>query len=120
MNKPIFDANEYLKVMRDHMKSMRFGASYAFICPRAVLEDGFELSIQASKNHYCSPRIDDADEYSSFEIGYPSEEVKSLKEYAENGSESCSVYTFVPVEIVNKILEDHGGIVGSCHYDYFY
>ena len=36
--------------------------------------DGFNISIQASSNHYCEPRIDGIDIlYTSVELGFPSE-----------------------------------------------
>ena len=39
------------------------GASHTF-------ENGLTISVQASKNHYCSPRedLDSEDKYSSFEV----------------------------------------------------
>jgi hypothetical protein len=32
--------------------------------------DGFSMSVQASKFHYCSPRMDHAEAYTSVEVGF--------------------------------------------------
>ena len=40
--------------------------------PRIRCRDGFEMSVQASRDHYCVPR-DDAGPYTHVEVGYTSE-----------------------------------------------
>lgn len=77
-----------------------------FIIPRAVCADGFSISIQASRFHYCSPREDFADEYRSYELGYPSKDEPLLESYREK-----NVFPFVPADLVEQIVEEHGGIV---------
>lgn len=73
--------------------------------------DDLNLSVQASWGHYCDPRIDAADFYTSVEIGYPSIEIPELMEYAEDPEDPTeTVYGYVPVSLVNKIIKDYGGI----------
>ncbi len=79
--------------------------------PRVVCNDGFSISIQASETHYCEPRQSKISNYKSVELGYPNFEEELIKEYAEEGDDlTGTVYGWVPVEIVDKLLEKHGGI----------
>lgn len=76
--------------------------------------DGLELSVQASVTHYCSPR-NGIGPWTAVEIGYPSERVEEFMEYAENPDEPTdTVYGRVPVEVVEAVIEKHGGIVEPC------
>lgn len=78
--------------------------------PKIFCCDGFSMSIQASQNHYCSPREDEGP-YTAVEVGYPSEKEEKLMEYAENPSRPTdTVYGYVPVQLVNQIIDDHGGV----------
>jgi hypothetical protein len=78
-----------------------------------VCADGLILSVQASDTHYCSPRENDGP-YSHVEVGYPSEVVPELLEYAETPETPTStVYGYVPAELVDAVIEAHGGIVDS-------
>ena len=91
--------------------------------PRIVCADGFSISVQAQKGSYCTPRCDNPGKaYTHVECGFPSSTPLSddLKAYAEAfygcGDESeCdftdTVYGYVPVEIVELELQQHGGIV---------
>ena len=46
------------------------------------------------------------------ELGYPSEPDELIKEYAEDWDDlTDTVYGYVPIEVVDKLLEKHGGIV---------
>lgn len=109
--------------------------------PHITCADGFTVSIQASETHYCEPRItqyydgkhwqkeildrwgmrgsgefeseDSFTPYESVEIGYPSVVEPDILDYAEDGDDPTNtVYACVPVEIVDKVLEKHGGIEG--------
>jgi hypothetical protein len=58
-----------------------------------------------------------AKRYSAVEIGYPSEPEDLIKEYAEfapfdddTADYTDTVYPYVPVKIVDKVLKKHGGI----------
>lgn len=78
--------------------------------------DGFRISIQASKYHFCSPEenLQDAVGYRSFELGYPSEKEELILEYADDLEDAMgTVYPYVPIEIVVAVLDKHGGIKGA-------
>ena len=78
--------------------------------PRVHCADGFSVSVQASQFHYCRPRIDNADKYEAVELGYPSAADDLITDYAEDCAYTDTVYGYVPVEIVHKLIEKHGGI----------
>jgi hypothetical protein len=82
------------------------------MCPKVVCKDGFEMSVQASASHYCSPRETIVGgPYAAFEIGFPSEAEESIIEYAEDASDpSDTVYGWVPVGKIDALIEKHGGI----------
>lgn len=78
--------------------------------PQIICKDGFKMSVQGSDGHYCSPRKTQ-DWYSAMEIGYPSAKEDDLLEYAETPeSPTETVYGYVPCEIIEKVIEKHGGI----------
>ena len=79
--------------------------------PRVHCADGFSVSVQASQFHYCRPRIENAGKYKAVELGYPSAADDLITDYAEDNSYTDTVYGYVPVEIVDKLIEKHGGIV---------
>ena len=86
-----------------------------------VCADGFTMSVQASENHYCSPRANGAEViYGRVEIGYPSEREPEFDEYVEDLSQdgkdidwTGSVYGWVPADIVALVIAKHGGMVGG-------
>ena len=68
------------------------------------------MSVQASEGHYCRPR-NNFGPYSMVEVGYPSEAVPELMEYAESPqTPTGTVYGYVPVEVVDVVIAAHGGI----------
>ena len=77
--------------------------------------DGFNMSVQASKTHYCSPRVDGYEAiYSRVEIGFPSEREALLDEYAEDKDRyTKTVYSWVPSQLVALIISKHGGMVSG-------
>ena len=77
--------------------------------PRVRCADGYTVSVQAGYGLYSIPRAD-ADRYKNVELGYPSTIDEELDEYAESPG---GVYGYVPVRLVDKVLEKHGGIVGT-------
>ena len=79
--------------------------------PRVHCADGFSVSVQASQYYYCRPRIDSAEKYNAVELGYPSAADDLITDYAEDNSYTDTVYGYVPVEVVDKLIEKHGGIV---------
>ena len=79
---------------------------------RVICADGFEMSVQAHATAYCSPRMDDADKYTSVEIGFPSEREPLLIDFAEEVNKPTeTVYGYVPVQTVTNVIAKHGGIV---------
>lgn len=97
--------------VNEWLKRRKAGRSDAGVIERATCFDGFSLSIQASRNHYCSPR-EDVGPWSAVEIGYPSKPCAALAEYAEDPDDLTeTVYGWVPVEVVESVLAEHGGII---------
>ena len=84
--------------------------------PQIFCTDGFSMSVQVGYSLYSTPKKV-AKKYSEVEIGYPSEDEPLLYKYAESFHDpdvdfkyTDTVYPYVPVEIVNKVLQKHGGI----------
>ena len=81
--------------------------------------DGFNMSVQASKTHYCSPRVDGHEAiYRQVEVGFPSEHEPLLDKYIEGLLDreedwTGSVYCWVPSEIVALVIAKHGGMVSG-------
>lgn len=73
--------------------------------------DGFSISIQASQGHYCSPRKTFEGPYTEVELGFPNLFESLIMPYIENGNDNpcLSVYAYVPVELVDEMIEKHGG-----------
>ena len=95
-------------LMRHMMTSTRL--------PHIVCTDGFTMSVQVGYSLYSTPKKV-AKRYSAVEIGYPSEHEPLIEEYAEcYTSEELdidftnTVYGYVPVKLVDKVLKKHGGI----------
>lgn len=83
------------------------------IRPGVVCADGFQISIQASPFHYCYPKDKNAEKFEKVELGFPNQEDDLIMEYAEDPSNPTrTVYGYVPIEVVDKLTEKHGGIVG--------
>ena len=86
-----------------------------------VCADGFTMSVQASENHYCSPRVNGQEViYGRVEIGFPSEREPEFDEYVEDLSQdgkdidwTGSVYGWVPSDIVALVIAKHGGMVSG-------
>jgi hypothetical protein len=75
-----------------------------------VCKDGFAMSVQASKKHYCNPKEDSLTEYTHYEVGFPSDEPNYFKEYAVVNDYTKTVYPFVPVDFVVAEINHHGGV----------
>ena len=79
---------------------------------RVICADGFEMSVQAHGGAYCSPRMDNAEKYTSVEIGFPSKKEPMIMQYCdEPGAPLDTVYGYVPVQTVTNVIAKHGGIV---------
>lgn len=86
--------------------------------PRITCVDGTSLSVQANQFVYCSPRIDEVNEwkhYDSVEVGYIRDaEGGSLApdiswSHYSDGTFPSSVYGYVPVGMVKAFIASHGG-----------
>ena len=84
--------------------------------PQIHCIDGFSMSVQVGYSLYSEPKKV-AKRYSKVEIGYPSERESLLEEYAEcytfeelDIDFTDTIYPYVPVKIVDKVLKKHGGI----------
>ena len=83
--------------------------------PRIVCKDGFNFSVQADYATYCTPRITLWPEtwgngYSEVELGFPSEADELISDYAEDPDKlTKTVYPYLPIDIVDKLIEKHGG-----------
>lgn len=74
-----------------------------------VCNDGLSLLVQASRCHMCSPRetLEDGSEYEEVEVYSHGEYILDLTRYA---TESDFTYGYVPVKIMEELIEKHGGI----------
>lgn len=81
-----------------------------FHAKRIVCEDGFNISVQAGKYHYCRPRSNEGP-WITVECGFPSEKVPELMQWIDDeGDPTRTVYGYVPVEVVTKLVMAHGGL----------
>lgn len=81
--------------------------------PRIRCADGFTISIQAGETLYCAPR-DNGGWWYQMEAGFPSAKPSSeMMQYAENPDDPTqTVYGYVPIEVLQRELDLHGGIIG--------
>lgn len=78
---------------------------------RVECRDGFSISIQAGFYTYSTPRRDKAWPYTEVELGFPSELDHLIDIYAEDPGTTKTVYGYVPIKVVNKLIKKHGGII---------
>ena len=72
--------------------------------------DGFSLSVQASKAHSCTPR-DDTGPWYMFEVGAAI--IPDLAPYLDFDTGNGGIFTNVPIDVIRKIISDHGGAVNN-------
>ena len=75
--------------------------------------DGFSMSVQAFDGAYCHPRelLSDANEYTHFEVGFPSEKPSFFFERADDcNNPTETVYGYVSAELIQQEIDLHGGI----------
>ena len=91
---------------------------------RVVCNDGYNVSIQAHYGAYCNPRISNAKlGYSEVELGFPSESDPLINDYAEMSKfvklteedYKETVYPYVPVQLVQDLINKHGGVASGSH-----
>ena len=76
--------------------------------PHVKCRDGFTMSVQAGKDDIYSIPRGMAGHYENVEVGRVSAHVPEFTKYEEG-----SVFPFVPCSVVDKVIENHGGIVLS-------
>ena len=74
-------------------------------------DNNLKLSIQASAFHYSSPRLNNLNNYTHYEVGFPSSVEPMLMPYieVEGDNPTETVYPYVPVEIIVDIANKYGG-----------
>ena len=79
--------------------------------PHIFCEDGFKMSVRAGCGLHSTPRKNlESGDYTACEVGFPSCEEELLMQYAEDPTEPTeSVYAYVPVEVIEQVIEKHGG-----------
>lgn len=90
---------------------------YLKVRPRIVCKDGFSMSVQAGYYLYSTPRANlESGNYTEVEIGFPSEKEDLICGFAEDHSDYTeTVYPYVPIEIVENVIQKHGGMsTGEC------
>jgi len=104
-----------LKVTNHNRDSLMNHMLISSRLPKIICSDGFEMSVQVGFSLYSTPKKV-AKRYSAVEIGYPSEHEPLIEEWAETFHQedktdyTDTVYPYVPVKIVDKVLKKHGGI----------
>lgn len=104
--------NDYLMSQRDVTNEDVIEDNTYPLAKRIVCADGFTLSVQASFGAYCRPRRNIGPWY-EVEIGFPSARPSDdVMQYVEDPKDPTgTVYGYVPVELVNALIEEHGGMV---------
>ena len=110
-------ANEFIKKTRKTHEYM-FDRKVIMeeVRPRVICADGYSVSMQVGDGLYSEPGEYGADYYSRVELGYPSAEDELINDYADDWCDrdyTDTVYPYVPVEIVDKLFDKHGGIVNE-------
>ena len=84
-----------------------------FHLPRVYCKDGFSISIQICKSSYSGSEngirkfgID----WQLVEWGFPSQPIDGEKYMSEDSETTTSVGGYVPVELMEEVIEEHGGI----------
>ena len=80
------------------------------------LNDGTTMSVQANSFCYCTPRIDDATEYTAVEIGFPNKKTDLLMPYVEDASKPTdTVYAWVPTTVLAQVINNAGGVKSAAN-----
>ncbi len=102
--------SDYLMNSRDPHDSDIYSDHTFPLAERITCSDGFSLSVQATHGAYCSPR-QNIGPWSSVEVGFPSAKPELIMSYAETPeSPTDTVYGYVPTELVEELIELHGGM----------
>lgn len=107
----LMNLNDFFNQEAHIRKDLSVGdRSIARFFERIMCQDGFSLSVQANQFVYCLPRSSYGP-YTHVEVGFPSETPESLLDYAETPEDPTeTVYYRVPIELVETLIEQHGGM----------
>lgn len=92
----------------------------SFLLPHVVFADKISMSIQCHGGAYARPRLASwrdvrplSQQVTHVEVGFPDVKIDVLMPYIESDDDDPteSVYPFVPVETVDAMIAEHGGIV---------
>lgn len=104
----------HLIALNRHLERRESDGFMRFRVPKVRCRDGFEMSVQASTDHYCTPRSNSGP-WEEVEVGFPNRIEPLLWPHAESpGDLSSDVYGWVPIELVAAIIEVHGGLDEDC------
>jgi hypothetical protein len=94
--------------LNNWLKEMPYLHEYSKVHEHLVCNDGTTLSVQASKTHYCYPRVNDSVYYSEVEVFCVSSDVpKCWLKYGDNVNHP---FGYIPVVMVEEFIDSHGGI----------
>ena len=97
----------------EFMKSTYVESERFELRPRITCQDGTLLSVQASEFHYSTPR-ENGSKFYHVEVGFPSiAPPESWMKYFDGAPEqdpTGSVYAYIPIDLVQKFIDNHGGI----------
>ena len=82
--------------------------------PHIFCKDGFKMSVQAGATWYCLPRKSlESGEYEAVEVCSLNRAEELLMPYAEDAKKPTkTVYEYVPVDVVEAVIQKHGGLYG--------
>ena len=94
--------------VQDHLDTAPI--PYGRVREHAFCKDGTKLSIQASEGHYCWPR-NNFGPYSEVEVWCIVSPNGKTVRVPSMGDDHSNPYGYVPIEVVNKYIHRHGGLV---------
>lgn len=96
--------------LNEYLNSQRNVDEPFHLFKRIECQDGFSLSVQAMDAAYCQPR-DNIGPWYTVEVGFPSAKPEFIMDFCENPDKPMeTVYGYVPVELVEKLIDFHGGV----------
>jgi hypothetical protein len=94
--------NAVIEGTRDLVRDADRGCGW----PTLVCADGFSMSVQAGRAKFSTPAADFAEHYSHVEIAH-TDHCDALAPY---GDPDEGIYQYVPVDVVETLLAEHGGL----------
>lgn len=94
--------------IEEQLQAMFLAGSHPY--PQVICVNGLRMSLQVGEYLYCTPRSNTGP-WSAIEIGFPSREVAAFMPYCEDPERPTdTVYGYVPLHIVAKVIQEAGGI----------